>query len=122
MSDRAPSVGNLRQKECAIIGNIVLSLPGKAMKPSVIIDVRTPLEFVGRHLDGAINIPLDQLAGLPDALDGIEKSASILVYCQTGARSGIACSIMRERGYAHVTNGGSLSVLSMNFKTSAPFA
>lgn len=92
------------------------------MKPSVIIDVRTPLEFAARHLDGAINIPLDQLAALPEALDGIAKTASILVYCQTGARSGMARSIMLERGYAHVTNGGSLSVLLMNFKGSPPFA
>lgn len=86
------------------------------IQPSVIIDVRSPQEFATGHLDGAVNIPLDQIPQRIDSIEGLEKSSHVLVYCLSGARSGIACSFLVQQGFKHVVNGGSLATLLMNFK------
>ena len=72
---------------------------------ALLVDVRTPAEFASGHLDGAINISHEQTA---DRLSeyGDDKSRSIVVYCRSGNRSGIAEGILAEHGFANVHNGG----------------
>lgn len=57
------------------------------LSPStLVIDVRSPAEFASGHLDGAVNLPLDRLAGLcAQALP--DHQADIVVYCAAGGRS-----------------------------------
>ena len=86
------------------------------MNPSVIIDVRSPQEFERGHLDGAVNIPVDQLQQTIGSIEGLERSSEILVYCQSGMRSAVACSILAQQGFGRVSNGGSMATLLMNFK------
>ena len=88
----------------------------KCMKPSVIIDVRSPQEFAVAHLEGALNIPHDQLPQRIDLMDKLDKSSPILVYCRSGVRSAIACSILARHGFTHVMNGGSMTTLLMNYR------
>ncbi len=71
-----------------------------------IIDVRTPGEFTIKHVPGAINFPLDQLARRIDDLR--ELPEPILAYCQSGNRSGIAVSILKQHGFVNVVNGGGI--------------
>jgi len=89
------------------------------MSPSFIIDVRSPQEFASGHLKAALNIPLDQIQQKIDAIDGLKKSSEVLVYCQSGARSAVACSILAQLGFSRVSNGGSLATLLMNFEGTA---
>ena len=86
------------------------------MSPAVIIDVRSPQEFAAGHLKGALNIPLDQIQQKPDVIAGLEKSSEVLVYCKSGARSAVACSILAQQGFNRVLNGGSMATLLMNFE------
>ena len=86
------------------------------MKPSVIIDVRSPQEFATAHLEGAVNIPHDQLEHRIDSIVGLEKSSPVLVYCRSGVRSAIACSVLVQHGFTRVMNGGSMTTLLMNYK------
>jgi len=86
------------------------------MNPAIIIDVRSPQEFEIGHLKGAVNVPLDQIQQKLDAIEGLEKSSEILVYCRSGARSAVACSILAQQGFRRVLNGGSMATLLMNFE------
>lgn len=61
-----------------------------------LVDVRTPAEFAGGHVRGAVNIPVGDLASRADALDA---SRPVVVYCRSGARSAAAASQLRARGF-----------------------
>ena len=63
---------------------------------AVLVDVRTPQEFRGGHAEGALNMPMEQIAGLLGKLD---KSRPILLCCASGARSAVAARMLREKGF-----------------------
>ena len=86
------------------------------MNQIVIIDVRSPQEFARGHLENAVNIPLDLISQKLDSIGGLRKTSEILVYCQSGMRSAVACSILSQQGFERVSNGGSMATLLMNFK------
>lgn len=72
---------------------------------ALVVDARTPEEFSAGHLDGAINIPHDQaLERLAEF--GSDKEKSIVVYCRSGRRSGIAQSVLAEHGFTNAHNAG----------------
>ncbi|MFE7436253.1 rhodanese-like domain-containing protein [Streptomyces tendae] len=71
-----------------------------------IIDVRTPGEYAGGHLPGALNIPLDQIRrALPDIRHAAERG-DVLVVCASGARSENAGRILAENGVRAATLSG----------------
>lgn len=49
-----------------------------------LLDVRTPKEFLDKHLAGAINIPLDELT---HRVDELPADQPILIYCRSGRRA-----------------------------------
>lgn len=84
---------------------------------ALILDVRSPGEFARGHVDGALNLPLDGFAqAYPGA--GPDKSRQIIVYCQSGGRSGQAMRILKQQGYDNVINGGSVSAVAQRVKRS----
>lgn len=62
----------------------------------VILDVRTVQEFEDGYVEGAINIPVDELE---QRLEELDRNDEILVYCRTGNRSTRAVQILRENGF-----------------------
>lgn len=60
-----------------------------------IVDIRTAEEYKKEHVMGAVNIPFDEINETVE-LDG-EKT--IIVYCQEGDDSSVACDILRKSGY-----------------------
>ncbi|AIV33267.1 MULTISPECIES: rhodanese-like domain-containing protein [Streptomyces] len=71
-----------------------------------VIDVRTPGEYAGGHLPGALNIPLDQIQrALPDIRHATDRG-DVLVVCASGARSQNACKILAENGITAATLSG----------------
>ncbi|EOS64923.1 FAD-dependent oxidoreductase [Oscillibacter sp. 1-3] len=60
------------------------------------LDVRTPQEYVGGHIKGFQNIPMDELR---ERLDEIENGKPVYVICQSGLRSYIACRVLAGYGY-----------------------
>jgi len=76
-----------------------------------LIDVRTPEEFSLGTIEGAKNIPVDELR---NRLSEIPQDREIIIFCQTGVRSYIACRILRQKGYKKVKN------LSGGYKTYFP--
>ena len=61
-----------------------------------LLDVRTPHEYSKGHIDGFINIPVDELR---EHLDELKKSRPTYVMCQSGLRSYIACRILSQNGF-----------------------
>lgn len=67
----------------------------------LLVDVRTKMEFGLGTIDGAINIPLDELRKRIDELPG---DKSIHVFCQVGLRGYIAARMLMGKGFASVKN------------------
>ena len=61
-----------------------------------LLDTRTAYEYKKGHIDGYINIPVDDLR---DRLCELDKSKPIYVICQSGLRSYIACRILSQNGF-----------------------
>jgi rhodanese-related sulfurtransferase len=70
-----------------------------------LLDVRTPAEFAARHLDGAVNVPVDDVVAKGDVGP---KDATYVVYCQHGRRAARAVEALRSRGYANVVSVGGI--------------
>lgn len=80
-------------------------------KNNVIIDVRTVGEFNSGAIEGAINIPLDQLE---NRLDLVRDYDEIIVYCQSGARSARAKQLLKNAGFVNVIDGGGIQQMQKN--------
>ena len=73
---------------------------------AVLLDVRSSVEYAMNHLDGAVNIPVDELAARTSELD---PDAEIVVYCLSGHRSEQAGRILTGAGFQHVDDLGSIA-------------
>ena len=74
-------------------------------KGFVIVDVRTPEEYGGGHIRGAVNVPLETIDGreIPELPD---KSQELLVYCRSGVRSKMASEKLAAQGYTGIEEFG----------------
>ena len=67
-----------------------------------IIDVRTPTEYAGGHVEGSLNIPLQNI---PEYLADRTGKHPIVFCCASGGRSGQATAYAKEQG-VDAYNGG----------------
>lgn len=65
-------------------------------KDVILLDTRTPFEYIRGAADGFINIPLDDLR---ERLGELDKSKKIYVMCQSGLRSYLATRILKQNGF-----------------------
>jgi hydroxyacylglutathione hydrolase len=70
-----------------------------------IIDVRKESEYISEHIDGATNLPLDNLN---DSMAALDKDKTYYVHCAGGYRSMIFNSVLKARGFDKLIdiNGG----------------
>jgi phage shock protein E len=68
-----------------------------------LLDVRTPQEFASGALPGAQNVPLN---GIPNVLETLPKDQPVLLYCRSGARSGMAQRFLAQEGFDAHNIGG----------------
>lgn len=78
-------------------------------KGAYLVDVRSEQEYAGGSVKGADNIPLNEIENSLDRFEGKER---IVVFCQSGNRSGKAKRILEKSGIHHVFNGGGWRSLS----------
>ena len=76
---------------------------------TIVVDVRSPWEYEMNHIQGAKNIPLEEI----NSKVGEFKSykSPVVLYCRSGNRSSMAVTILQQKGVADVYNGGGLSDL-----------
>jgi len=61
------------------------------------VDVRQPDEYAGGFIEGAVSIPLRELAGHLDALPGLDEQ--VVIICGSGFRSAIGMAVLQMLGY-----------------------
>ncbi|WP_051245999.1 VTT domain-containing protein [Thioalkalivibrio sp. ALE19] len=73
----------------------------RADHPPLVVDVRSPEEFTGElgHIEGAVNIPLDQLE---DRLGQLPDDRPLALVCRTDKRSKNAARLLRANGFGDV--------------------
>jgi rhodanese-related sulfurtransferase len=70
-----------------------------AADPPLLLDIRTPREWVARHIAGSVNIPLNHLE---ERLGEIPRARRIAVHCAGGYRSSIGASILHRHGITNL--------------------
>ena len=83
-------------------------------KKFTVVDVRSKAEFMGGHVVGSINIPLQEIVDRADELKELEQP--IIFCCASGGRSGQATSYFKAQGM-DCENGGSW--MDVNYKLQA---
>ncbi len=68
---------------------------------NLLIDVRTDEEYQNGNIEGAINIPIDEIR---NRLYEIPKDATVFIYCEAGLRGYLAQTILTQNGYPNVLN------------------
>ena len=71
-----------------------------------LVDVRTPGEYAGRHLERSVNLPLSELGARLSELG--DKAKPIVVYCASGVRSASAKRTLKSAGFTQVFDLGSI--------------
>lgn len=66
-----------------------------------LLDVRTSAEYHAGHIDGALNVAVDELAARHGVL-GFRHDQDIVVYCKSGRRATRARQILQSLGYTRV--------------------
>ena len=67
------------------------------------IDVRTAGEFTAGHVEGAVNIPYEEISARIAEVSE-DRDAEIYLYCRSGRRADIAKADLEEMGYSKVEN------------------
>jgi rhodanese-related sulfurtransferase len=77
---------------------------------AVLLDVRTPGEFTGGHVQGAINVDFNS-PSFSGEMQKLDKTKPYFVYCRSGNRSGQAVLLMRKAGIQNIVElkGGIVS-------------
>lgn len=72
-----------------------------------LIDVRTPEEYAAGHIEGAVNIPLQELAGRTSEIGS--KETAVILYCRSGNRSRQAMAILKKAHFTTLHDLGAMS-------------
>jgi hydroxyacylglutathione hydrolase len=77
------------------------ALISRAGDPIHLVDVRSPKEWQAGHVDGAVNIPVGDLAAQAGTLP---RDAVIATICEGGFRSSLAASLLEQEGITRLVN------------------
>jgi phage shock protein E len=72
-----------------------------------LVDVRTAAEYAVQHIEGARNIPLDELPNRTSELG--DHDSPVVVYCMSGHRSAQAVRVLQDAGFTHVYDVGAMT-------------
>lgn len=91
-------------------------------KYAQLVDVRTPAEYNQGHIENADLINFNDENFLKNALEKLDKSKPVYVYCLSGGkRSQTSVELLKEEGYeVYDLKGGIASWTENNFKTIKP--
>lgn len=71
---------------------------------AIILDVRTPQEFLGGHIANAQNMNIND--DFEEKIKNLDHNKPVFVYCLSGARSSAASQILLNQGFSKIYNLG----------------
>lgn len=71
-------------------------LAGRDPATTILVDVRTEMEHANGHIEGSLNVPVDELR---TRLNELDPAKEIWVYCQVGLRGYTASRILKQKGF-----------------------
>jgi len=86
---------------------VFFSLSTASFAKDVVLDVRTEQEFAKSHTKNAINIDVNQ-DEFKKTIKQLDQTDHFKIYCRSGHRAEKAINIMKEHGFLHLENLGSL--------------
>jgi rhodanese-related sulfurtransferase len=82
--------------------------PVMSLTPApIVIDVRSAAEFAEGHVQGAINLDINN-GSFQAKLPSLDNSAGYALYCRSGSRSAMAAELMATAGFTEVRDLGAL--------------
>lgn len=69
----------------------------------IVLDVRTPEEFNSGHLQGAVNMNIND-PDFANQIARLDTSLPVYVYCLAGSRSARAADVLKDMGFPSVNN------------------
>jgi glyoxylase-like metal-dependent hydrolase (beta-lactamase superfamily II)/rhodanese-related sulfurtransferase len=113
LSNRPESVNKI-ERVTALALNELLG----EKRPPLVLDVRAEKEWLSGHIEGSLNIPLPQLA---NRMDEVSSNVPVVVHCEGGYRSAIACSILAQAGRTNMSDmvGGIKAWIASKLPTAA---
>lgn len=82
----------------------------------VLLDTRTAGEVARGSVEGALHAPLDELR---ERLDELPSGRRLLVFCQSGLRSYVACRILTQHGFSCANVSGGYGFLEQTLRDGA---
>ncbi len=101
------SIGQTVEDENKVLDPKAFEEKLKMTIPNQLVDVRTPGEFSGGRIDGALNLDWNGYE-FKDQAATLDKNIPVFVYCLSGGRSAAAADYLRDEGFKNVyeLNGG----------------
>ena len=88
--------------------------PVMSLTPApILIDVRSATEFAEGHVQGAINLDIEN-GEFEAKLSSLDKSVGYALYCRSGRRSAIAAELMATAGFTEVRDLGALETAAQS--------
>ena len=88
--------------------------PVMSLTPApIVIDVRSATEFAGGHVQGAINLDVENGA-FQAKFSSLDKSVGYALYCRSGSRSAMAAELMATAGFTEVRDLGALETAAQS--------
>ncbi len=69
---------------------------------AIVLDVRTPSEYMAGHIPGAKLVPLDEIEVRMNEVP--RNVQTLFVVCQGGTRSAAACEVLSQSGFTNLVN------------------
>jgi thioredoxin 1 len=95
------SIGQTVEEEKQVLEPKAFEEKLKITIPNQLIDVRTPSEFSGGKIDGALNLDWNG-SEFNDQAATLDKNIPVFVYCLSGGRSAAAADYLRDEGFKNV--------------------
>lgn len=87
-------------------------------KGSILLDVRTSMEYNDFHLEDSINIDIKHRDFI-DEVNELDRDKHYFIYCRIGVRSINACNYMSMLGFKNLYNlkGGIVALETINYES-----
>lgn len=92
----------------AVSPNEVADAKAMVARGGLLLDVRTPEEFAAGHVEGAVNLPVQELDAKWETLS-VPNDREVVVYCRSGRRSAQAKTLLEGKGVKRVVDIGGMS-------------